>query len=299
MRKILITGASGLLGSKLMAIARDDFEVLGQYYHEDFSLKGCEAVQMDLRDREKVFTMVEQYEPDILVHAAALRDMDYCEMHKEEAQAVNVDATRNVVDICKEIGTKVLYVSTDVIFDGTRTNYKETDEPSPINVYAKTKLEGEALVLEGAENIVTRISFLYGWNVSDRRLNFVTWVLNNLKLEAEIDLYTDQYRNGSYMDDVARVFLMMYMRGLKGIYHVAGHNCLNRYEMGEIICEVFGYDKDLLTPTNSANADWTAPRPNNCCLDVSRAEEDLEMNFLPFREGLLAMKKQESEGILF
>jgi dTDP-4-dehydrorhamnose reductase len=153
--------------------------------------------------------------------------------------------------------------------------------------------------MENPENLVARISFLYGWNVNDRRLNFVTWLLNNLKLGNEVELYTDQYRNGTFMDDAARVFLAMYMRGLTGIYHIAGHNCLNRYEMGEQVCEIFGYDTELLKAGSSDSAEWQVPRPKNCCLDVSRAEEDLEMNLLTFREGLLEMKRQEENGILF
>jgi dTDP-4-dehydrorhamnose reductase len=299
MRKIFITGASGLLGSKLMAIARDEFEVMGQYNQNVFSLKGCDSVQLDLRDFEKVSHVIEQFEPDFLVHASALRDIDYCEEHREEATQVNVEATRVIADICKQIGTKLLYVSTDVVFDGTRTDYKTTDEPGPASHYARTKHEGEKIIMENPENMVARISFLYGWNVNDRRLNFVTWLLNNLKLGDEVELFTDQYRNGTYMDDAARVFLAMYMRGLSGIYHVASHNCLNRYEMGELVCEVFGYDTDQLKAGTSDSASWQVKRPKNCCMDVSRIEEDLEINLLTFREGLLEMKRQEEDGVLF
>lgn len=299
MRRIFITGASGLLGSKLMAIGRDEYEILGQFNQNEFSLKGCETVQLDLNDRETLFHIVEQFEPDFVVHAAAVRDMDFCETNQAEATKANVDATQNMYDICKEIGAKLLYVSTDVVFDGTKTDYKETDDPNPLSHYARTKLEGEKVVLQDPENIVARMSVLFGWNVSDRRLNFVTWLLNNLKLGEEVELYTDQYRNGTFMDDAARVFLAMYMRGLSGIYHVAGKNCLNRYEIGEVVCEIFGYDTELLKPITSGSAGWVATRPANCCMDVSKTEDALEMNLLTFREGILEMKRQEDEGILF
>jgi dTDP-4-dehydrorhamnose reductase len=299
MRNLFITGSSGLLGSKIMAVAREDYNVTGQYHKTDFRMKGCQEVQLDLCDRDSVFKVIGEAEPDYLIHAAALREIDYCEQHQDEAYAINVEATKNVRDICAEIGTKVLYVSTDIVFDGESGSYQETSETHPLNYYAETKLEGEKLILEEADNIVSRISFLFGWNVSERRLNFVTWVLNQLKLGNDIDLYTDQYRNGTFMDDAARVFLMMYMRGLKGIYHIAGKNCLNRHEMAENICEVFGYDKELLLAKSSENSDWIAPRPNKVCLDVSKAEEDLELNLLSFREGLLDMKRQESEGVVF
>ena len=299
MRKIFITGASGLLGSKVMAIARDDYEVLGQYHENEFNVKGCDTVGLDLRDQEKVSHVIEQFEPDFLIHASALRDIDYCEEHKEEATQINVEATRVISEICGQLGTKILYVSTDVVFDGAKTDYKITDEPNPTSHYAKTKYEGEKIISENPDNLIARISFLYGWNVNDRRLNFVTWLLNNLKLGAEVDLYTDQYRNGTFMDDAARVFLAMYMRGLSGIYHVAGQNCLNRYEMGEQVCEIFGYDTEQLKAGTSDSAAWQVPRPKNCCMDVSRAEEDLEINLLSFREGLQEMKRQEEDGVLF
>ncbi|UCH88792.1 MAG: SDR family oxidoreductase [Thermoplasmata archaeon] len=299
MRKVFITGASGLLGSKIMAIAREDYEVLGQYNKVEFTMKGCQNVQLDLCDREKLFKTVGQFEPDFLIHTAAIRDMDYCEAHKEEALAANVEATRNISDICTEIGTKVIFISTDVIFDGTETEYKETSEPKPLNYYAETKVEGESIILQNSANLIARISFLYGWNVSDRRLNFVTWVLNNLKLGNEIDLYMDHYRNGTFMDDAARLLLMMYMRGLSGIYHLAGKYCMNRFEMGELVCEVFGYDKEHLVAKSLEEASWIAKRPTRVCMDVSKAEEDLGLNLLSFRESLLDMKKQESQGVVF
>lgn len=299
MRNIFITGASGLLGSKLMAVAREDYDVLGQYHQKEFSMKGCRTVELDLCDRDKVFSTIEQFEPDLVVHTAALRDMDYCEAHKEEADAVNVSATRNIRDICSQIGTKVIFISTDMVFDGAKASYDENAETSPTNYYGETKVQAESLISEDPNNIITRISFLFGWNVNDRRLNFVTWVLNNLKLGDELELYTDIYRNGTFMDDAARMFLLMYMRGLSGIYHVAGKSCLNRFEMGELICEIFGYDKEILKANTSENASWVANRPKRCCLDVSRTEEDLELNLLDFRECLLDMKKQESQGIVY
>jgi dTDP-4-dehydrorhamnose reductase len=295
---ILVVGGSGFLGSKLMAHAKlldSELSVVGTYHTTPFSLMGCKTIWLDLRRRHEVERVIQKYQPSCVIHTAAIRDLDWCETHMPEAWAINVEGTRNLAYACSKQRIKLIYISTDSVFDGEKHGYyTETDVPKPISYYGRTKLEGENIVrgLCYYNHAIVRVSLLYGWPLVGTRTNFVTWVIEKLKNNEPVKLYEDQYRNLTYVDNAALAILHIFSKDLRGIYHVTGADCVTRYTAGKKIALVFDFDPELVVPIKFAEdrANRVAARPLRLELDNRKAVQATGIKLIGLDEGLQTMK---------
>jgi dTDP-4-dehydrorhamnose reductase len=293
MKKVLVTGASGLLGAKIIQLFKNDHEIVGTFNHHPFELAGVETEFMDITNTSQTIETIQLHSPDLVIHSAANRDIDYCEKHPGAAWKLNVDGTRNVVTGCIETGCKLVFISTDMVFkENSEGAYQETDVVNPLNYYGKCKVEAEKLVLGFEKSAVARVSLLYGWHELNFRQDFVAWVIDNVKNEQNIELFTDQYRNVTFIDFVADGLIALFKCGKKGIFHLAGSECINRYEFGQKICKVFELDEQYLKPTTSDRSNWIAKRPQRCCLDVTKTECELDLEIMNIEANLNIMKNQ-------
>jgi len=292
MKKILVTGGSGLLGSKIISLARNDFEIIGTSNLNPIHIEGCRSFKLDITDRTAVFELTKKVKSDVVIHTAAFTDVDMCEDQKEKAWKVNVDGTKNITDACKEIHAKVIYMSTDYIFDGKNGPYSEEDKPKPINYYGLTKLEGESIIKSsGLDYVIIRSTILYGWNPIDH-LNFVTWVIDKLKKREEIKVVTDQYGNPTLADNCAEAILDIIKKNKSGIYNIVGRDWVNRFEFAKKICEIFNLDKRLISPVTSDAIKQRANRPKVAGLKIDKAQRELDTKLLNIEESLIKMKRQ-------
>jgi dTDP-4-dehydrorhamnose reductase len=285
--RLLITGGSGLLGSRVTKLAPQEHKVTATYNRSKIEAD-YPLVSLDITKREDVLSLVSELNPDAVIHCAALTNVDYCEDHKEEAMLVNARATGYLSEACERAGAKMLYVSTDFVFDGEKGMYSEEDEVNPINHYGFSKLEGEKEVLACSDYAIARASVLYGWNVQ-RRLNFVTWVIDRLEKGKEVNIVTDQYASPTLADDAAEAFLRIIERGKKGVFHTAGGERINRYDFARKIAEVFSLKEELINPITSEDLKQTAMRPMDSSLNVRKAERELGIKMMTVREGLERM----------
>ncbi|MCK4482941.1 SDR family oxidoreductase, partial [Candidatus Bathyarchaeota archaeon] len=162
MERLLITGASGLLGSEIVQLARKDYEVIPSHNTKLFH---SDSLRLDITDQKQVSSLFRQLKPDTVIHTAAETSVDRCEIQKELASKINVEGTGNVAVTCSKINAKIVYISTDYIFDGEKRFYTEEDTPNPINHYGITKLKGERQVKKFCKNyVILRTSVLYGWH---------------------------------------------------------------------------------------------------------------------------------------
>lgn len=301
--KLLVIGGSGLLGLKVVELAAKQFETSATYNYRPVEFEDCEFFQLDKCNRTDTLSLIKKLRPDVVIDTAALHNVDYCETHHDEAWKVNVDGTKNVADACKVVGAKMIFVSTDYVFDGKKRFYTEKDAPHPLHYYAKTKLEGENTVQEaGIDFAIARPSVVYGWNPgelanlrssSGKSMNFVIWTLNKLKKKEEMRIVTDQYSSPTLADNLAEALLALSRTKRQGTYHTAGKTCLNRFQFAKKIAQIFEMDTDLIHPVTSDMFKQIAERPKMCCLDVSKAERELEVQFLTVEEGLAKMKAQK------
>lgn len=286
MKRLFITGGSGLLGSKFKYIAGDTYEIITTHHKNP----GENSVQFDVTDEKDVAEKITSLNPDAVVHAAALTNVDYCEDHPDEAWNINAKGTDNVAKACEKVGSKLVYVSTDFVFDGERGMYCEEDETNPLGHYARTKLEGEEFLKthRDLDYAVARVSVLYGWHT---RMNFVTWVINELKNGNEINIVTDQYNSPTLADNAAEAMIKIIEMDKTGVYHTVGGERINRFDFAVNIAEVFDLDSGLINPIKSTNFVQKARRPKDSSLNVEKVQKDLGIKMLNTTEGLKYMKK--------
>jgi dTDP-4-dehydrorhamnose reductase len=293
-QRILITGGTGLLGSTLVRTAAKDFAIVASYNKIFPITERAGFVQLDITDRKRVFDVFEEIMPDILIHTAALANVDYCETHKEEAWNVNVVGTANLLDACDEHGTKMIFTSTNAVFDGEHAPYSEEDKPNPINYYGKTKLEAETLVrMRGAKHAVARLMTMYGWNNPGERQNLVTWLLSKLTKGEAVQMVDDIYNNHLFVGNCADAIWAIVKLDKAGLYHIAGGDCVSTYELALKTAEVFDLDKNLIKPVKSDLFKFPAPRPKNTCYVTEKMEKELKVRPLSIEEGLHYMKQHK------
>jgi dTDP-4-dehydrorhamnose reductase len=228
--------------------------------------------------------------------AAAVTDVDECERRPQLAFRVNVEGTMNVAAACGRRETPLLFVSTDYVFNGFKgSKYYEFEDPDPLSIYSKTKLEGERLVMDSSKrNAVCRVAVLYGWNSLSSKENFATWVIHSVRAKKPVNLFVDQFVTPTYAPHCAKVLMEISERGLKGVFHTSGPDCLSRFQMGTIIAEEFGLDASLIRPSKLVDAKFLARRTENSCLDVENIEAQLDMAMMSFRAGIKDMKATET-----
>jgi len=294
MDKILITGGSGLLGSNLAFSAPKRFDTYLICHESRVEIDGCTSFALDLRESDATAKKVREIKPDCIIHCAALTNVDYCETHQEEAEALNVDATRNLAAVSSEIGCKLIYISTDSVFDGEKGMYTEQDMPNPLNVYARTKLDGESVAMECDNHTVARTN-IYGWNAQEK-LSIAEWFLKNLREGREISGFTDIYFTPILVNNLADALLELYDKDKSGLYHIAGSERINKYDFGLRLAGVFGLDQSLIQSATSDEIKLTAKRPKDMSLDVGKAEKELNTPLLGVEDGLREFKKLEDNG---
>ncbi|MBS7622851.1 dTDP-4-dehydrorhamnose reductase [Candidatus Bathyarchaeota archaeon] len=267
MKKVLVTGSSGLLGGKLVKVLHDEYEVVPTHNTESL-FHG--SIRMDIVDGDEVSRVIEESSPDIVVHAAAETNVDKCETNKDWAWSVNVLGTKNVAEACVKFGAKLIFISTDYVFDGSKGLYREDDEANPINHYGLTKLKGEELVRGYCQDsTIVRPSVVYGWHT--RKLNFATWVIDSLRNRKRIPVAEDHYNSPTLADDLSEIISLMIKRKLCGVYHTAGAERASRYEFALKIAETFGLDRSLISPVRMVDVGaWIALRPRDSSLCVDK-----------------------------
>jgi dTDP-4-dehydrorhamnose reductase len=289
MQRLLVTGASGLLGSRIMEHARGNFEA--EPLHGAKPLHP-HSLKIDITNQNSLSKLLTELKPHIIIHTASETNVDRCEIEKEHAWKVNVEGTRNISVNCGKTKAKLIFISTDYVFNGEKGNYTEADNPLPINYYGLTKLEGEKQVINYCENYaILRTSVLYGWH--PWKQNFATWIINKLKQQQEISVVEDHYNTPTLADNLAEMAIEVAEKDLRGIYHASGNERISRYEFAKQIAKTFDLNSSLIKPVKMSQvAAWIAKRPRDSSLNTSKIQKQLKTKPLNITEGLNKMKEE-------
>lgn len=239
--KILITGANGCLGTSLLKVIDNKFDV----YASDLSdpiipIKGINYLHLDITDKNQVEKTLDMIKPDIIIHAAALTDLEKCEADNALANKINVKGTGNIVSACKKKSIKLIFLSTDNVFDGSKGNYKETDETCPVNYYGETKVMAENKVKEVKNHLILRTTFFtFG-------RGFEQWLIDSLRNRKEVNVVDDQYYSPLFVGDFSRIIIEMIEKGLTGTFNVSLGRKISRYEFAIKLANVFNLDNGLI-----------------------------------------------------
>ena len=285
--KYFITGGSGLLGERLAAVANDNDE-LTLVHNSNPSEK---TIKCDITNEKEVMDVVEKENPDVIIHCAAMTNVDLCEDETELAYKVNGDGTGFLAKAANNIDAKIIYVSTDFVFDGQRGYYKEDEKVNPLGIYAKSKYDGEVQLAKYSDNwAIARVSVLYGWH---SRLNFTTWVIDQLRQKNEINIVTDQINSPTLADNAAEAIFKIAQKNKNGVFHTAGNDAINRFDFTRKIADAFDLDDSLINPTTSEQFVQKAPRPRDSSLNVNKVKKELNMKMETCCESLKRMADSE------
>lgn len=292
--RILVTGASGLLGFKVTQLALTvGYEVYSAYKEHPTNIG--KPVSFDLTDEKATIEVILKTKPDAIVHTAAYTDVDGCEINRNLAWRVNAEGTRHVALASSKTDAHLVYVSTDYVFEGRRGFYSEEDKPNPINYYGCTKLKGEEFVKAYAKNwCIARSSVIYGWGGS--KLNFATWLIENLRQGKEVKVLVDQYVSPTLNTNLAQMLLEIAERKITGTLHTAGATRVSRYGFATKLAGSFGLNVNLIKPAQMNEISWKARRPRDSSLNVSKACSLLRTKTLELEEAFERMKEEAEKS---
>jgi len=294
--KILITGASGFLGGYLVRAAQGQGELIGTYWEHPRAMPGIELHRMDLTDLVAMAQFVRKVQPQIIIHTAALANLDACEAQKDLAWRSNVDATRMMAAVAHELGCRLVHISTDMVFDGKRGNYSEDDMPEPISYYGYSKRMAEEDVLHAyPDALVVRVALLYGFPVSGGN-SFSTEIFKHLRAGNRIKVFVDQFRCPIWAGNAAAAVVELATTSIRGVLHLAGSERLSRAEFARELARQMDADSQLLEEVSMQTVKWLVPRPQDVSLNTNRVRQVLQTPLLDCRNGIkqmLAMAPQK------
>jgi dTDP-4-dehydrorhamnose reductase len=288
MEKIVVAGASGLLGSKIIGKVEKKYAIYPTHATRPLFPN---SLKMNITDEIEVKRIFSKVKPDILIHTAAETNVDKCENNKDYALRVNAEGTKVLAKACNQVDARIVYVSTDYVFDGKKGLYTEEDKPNPVNYYGLTKLMGEKYVAELCEGfVILRTSVLYG--VHPEKPNFATWVIKSLKEKKRLTVIEDHYNSPTFADNLAEVILEIIDKRLEGVYHTAGSERISRYKFALKIAETFDFNAGLISPIKMSELKvWTAKRPKDSSLRVDKVKKRINTELLGITQGLREMNK--------
>jgi len=288
--RIMITGGSGFLGWNLCRELGKRHEVFGSYLQHPCVPDTCSAFKLDVTSREEIRSCIEQMKPDVIIHTAAITNPDHCEKDRGLAKKVNSDASRIIASLSHEHSVRLIYVSTDLVFNGEKGSYTEDDEPAPVNYYGDTKLQGEIAVRELLpDGVILRVSLMYGWGNGIHGC-FTDWMLSTLEKKEKLHLFTDQYRTPTFVNDSVIGFIKVAEDPqATGIFHLAGPERVSRFEFGRVFLNTFGFPDDLIQQVKQDEISALVPRPKDSSLSIRKFQEHYHFTPQGIKEGIRAM----------
>ena len=265
---LLITGASGFLGGHLLKVATDfGLDTIGTKSGSSLG-RNDGLVELDITCKDNVFKTIKKIRPSVIIHCAAISDMAICEMNGELAYSVNELGTKNLCEAAVAMGMHLVYISTDLVFDGIKGDYVESDTPCPTSAYGKSKLAGEVAVLNASKNFtVARLSWCYGRSINKAK-NYLDKFIEAISDGKEQNLFYDEFRSPIKVEDACNKLLELVNNRSNGIFHLAGDKKMSRLDFGLWAADEFELDKSLI---KRASRKKLAPhRPRDTSLASTR-----------------------------
>ncbi len=300
MARILVTGAGGLVGSRVAVRLRGAHEVHAAFHLKPPPPLGLSVDRLhaaDVADAAKFTALLDGVKPDIVVHCAAMTDVDGCEGRAKEARRVNVAPVALLASRARKSGTRVLLMSTDFVFDGTAAPYEVDAKPNPLCVYSTTKAEAEAALKGAPGALVVRSAVIYGADYGHGKTNFATWLLRELKAGRPVRIVRDQFNNPTIAEMIADFVAKAVARKAEGVVHAAGSECVARDDFARRIAVRFDLDPALIAPVPTAALNQRAKRPARACLSMARSEAALGIKAWRITKSLDLLHRQLAEPI--
>lgn len=285
MKKILVIGSTGFLGQNIIKL-KTKYNLKGTHFKNKIN----SSIYLNLHNHYLVNKIISSYSPSIVIDSS---NFNIQNVNSEKAIKINNNNMTYLISVCNNIGARLLFISSDMVFDGKRGNYKEIDIPNPINLYGTLKHESEILISHlSNDSLIVRTSLLFGWNNTK---NFVLWIIENLRKNNSIQVINDQYISPSYCPDISKMILETIYHDITGTIHLAGNSQLSRFEFAKLICKIFLLNEDLLIPIKMSKIDFGMKRGKYTTLNVEKATNLLRHKPVSATSMLTKMKKDEKQ----
>lgn len=269
-KRLLVTGASGLLGYRVCQEAKSGWRVFGLHRTHPVAAEDVEALDVDLTDEGALARALDRIRPNAVIHTAAVSQPETCHKDPERSRAVNVEATENLAALCARRRIRMVFTSSDLVFDGRKPPYAETDPVSPVSAYGRQKAETERRVRKICPAaVICRMPLMFGYAPGTSG-GFLGWMVRALEKGEPLHLFTDEYRTAVDTASAARG-LLLFTDKPPGTYHLGGRRRLSRYEIGIALVERGSWDRSLLIPASVHGAMTSAPRSPDVSLVSERA----------------------------
>ena len=293
--RILVTGASGLLGLNMALEASQQHEVFGSVNSNVIQTTAFTVIQSDLTVPGALEKLIDESQPEWVINCAALANLEACEANPALAEKLNSELPEKLANYVAKGGARLVHISTDAVFDGKRGGYTEEDQPNPLSVYARTKLKGEQVVLAAnPQALVARVN-LFGWSLSGKR-SLAEWFFNNLSAGNSIMGFTDVYFCPLLANDLAKILLKMLDNGAQGLFHVVSSECSSKYDFGVRLARLFDFDETLIRPALVSEAGLAAVRSPNLTLNSDKLNIKLGVSPPDLKAGLEHFHTQYQSG---
>jgi len=291
MTQSLVIGASGLVGEHLVTVLRSAGQAPVSTYHSDLIPS---ASALDITQQANVLGLLESAKPGFVYLPAALTNVDYCENHPEETYEINVRGVQNVVKAVNAIGSKLIYFSSDYIFDGVSGPYDETDSANPICEYGRQKLAAEHYIsLFAKQYLVIRTTVVYGWERKGK--NFVYNLIRSLKSGNSIRVPVDQIGSPTYAKNLAQIAVELAAVPLNDVINITGPDRISRFELARLVAKTFKLDEKLITPVETNQLGQPAKRPLEAGLKIAKVTAVSQIPLINFSEGLKLMVDDQGQ----
>lgn len=293
--KILITGSNGLLGQKLVELisCKPAHHLIATAKAKSVFSHGVDFYPMDVTSSAEIENVLIATRPEVVIHTAALTQVDQCESEKEKCWLNNVTAVEYLVKACQKINAHLIHLSTDFIFDGTHGPLDENEKPNPLSYYGESKLAAEKIVQTSPIRwSIVRTVLVYGITQDMSRSNIVLWVKKNLEDETAINVVNDQWRTPTLAEDLATGCYLAAIKKAKGIFNISGEEMMTPYDIAIATAEFFKLNKSLIRQTDSTKFTQPAKRPAKTGFIIDKAKRELGYQPHSFKEGLSILAGQ-------
>jgi len=294
--RYLVTGASGLLGIHLGLFLAENQVVTGVVNSRKLNYAPFPVLQQELGQLDRLEALISLVKPDCIIHCAAMANIDECEKNPDQADLINSQVPKKLAELTMKSGIRFLHISTDAVFDGSSSGYKETDSANPLSVYARTKYSAENYVLEHNPNaFIARVNF-YGWSITGKR-SLGEWFYYQLSAGNHIKGFTDIQFCPLYAGDLAKILVELAETSAAGIYHVVSKEYISKYQFGVSIANAFNLDSDLIEPVSWIEGGLTAARSPNLILDVKKTSQLLNREMPDQQSGITDFIEAFNNGL--
>lgn len=288
MNKLLITGGSGFVGKNLAEFFSKRFSVATTYFQHPIVIAdpAAETFQLDIRDQDAVFSLFERVGPSVVIHAAGNKNVRFCEENPEEAHRINALGTQYIARACRRFAARLVYISTDLVFECVRGNYQEDEKPEPTQVYGSSKLQGEELANEElTDAAICRSGGIYG-----KASPLLAWFSAEVSAGRSVECPVDVFNTPTYAENLAEMIEVIINRKLAGIFHTVGRERVSRFEFFRSYTRQFGVDPALVTPVPLADMKGSSMLRPDSSLVSKRTAALLGIDFNSVEEGFLRLR---------